>query len=107
MTQTYDKTVEFLLSNNYIANSKFCLEYDNKEMKIVKNDSLKSWQCSRCTKKISLLQSTILNNWNKTLNEIINIICFWSIDLTQNKTMIEDNKCSINTINKWCIKLSI
>ncbi|KCZ79951.1 hypothetical protein H312_02639, partial [Anncaliia algerae PRA339] len=54
-----------------------------------------------------MFKNTILENCKKDISEILDIIYFWSLDLTQNKAMIEGNSNSIDTIFNWYKKLRI
>ncbi|KCZ75116.1 hypothetical protein H311_03912, partial [Anncaliia algerae PRA109] len=106
-TKDYNATLEFLMEMNYIAMTKFCRMCNNAEMKLIRNQKVKSWQFPNCSAKASPLEDTILHNVKKPLNEIIDIIYFWSIDLTQKRCMLEGNTQSKKTCGNWYKKLSL
>ncbi|KCZ77468.1 hypothetical protein H311_01517 [Anncaliia algerae PRA109] len=96
-----------LRKNNVIPSEMYCSECNNKKMKLENIRNKKRWRCTKCNKTFSLFKNTILENCKKDISEILDIIYFWSLDLTQNKAMIEGNSYSIDTIFNWYRKLKI
>ncbi|KCZ77969.1 hypothetical protein H311_01013 [Anncaliia algerae PRA109] len=76
-------------------------------MKLGNIRNKKRWRCTKCSKTFSLFKNIILENCKQDISEILDIIYFWSLDLTQNKAMIEGNSYSIDTIFNWYRKLRI
>lgn len=107
LTESYDKTTNWLMEEKYIPSMMLCSECINKEMKLERIRNLKRWRCTKCSNTRSILHNTILENCNKTLNEIIDLIYFWSLDLTQCKTKHEANTNSSKTVFNWYKKLSL
>ncbi|KCZ78331.1 hypothetical protein H311_00637, partial [Anncaliia algerae PRA109] len=107
LTKNYESTIEWLMTNNYIPSYALCSSCDDKEMKLENNKNIKRWRCSKCGQVSSIFKNTILENLKISLSNIIDLIYFWSIDLTQNKSAFETDNICRDTVSKWYHKLSL
>ncbi|KCZ80224.1 hypothetical protein H312_02374 [Anncaliia algerae PRA339] len=105
-TLNYKSAIEYLQGNNYIP-QKFWCQTCSQNMKIEMNNNIFRWRCSKCNKRKSLLSNTILFNSNLDLPLLIDLIYFWSLNLTQNYTLNEISSKSRDTITRWYHTLSL
>lgn len=105
-TKNYESALEWMMSNGFIEANKTCANC-NVVMNLENNVETKRWRCWKCKKSTSPFENTILFNSNKNIVEILDLIYFWSLDLTQNKVRKEANTKSCKTVCRWYKTLSV
>ena len=105
ITRNYESCVMWLFQKAYIRNYGECEGCIGASIKIIKKAGVFCWKCCRCKKTFSIFKGTIFFNSNKPLVELIDLVYFWSLDLTQNKTRNECETKSRKTVGIWYNKL--
>lgn len=106
-TLTYDSTIQWMMDNNYIRNTRHCTSCTDRRMILERRGNISRWRCNRCKSSVSIFKDTILFNKNLDLPRVIDLIYFWCLNLTQNITMNEIGSHSRDTISSWYRTLSL
>lgn len=107
ITQTNQDTLTWLMAKKYIPDLMNCRSCINNRMNLERNGTKYRWRCGKCKGSVSPFQNTILFNSNLELTQIVDLIYFWSLDVTQNIARNEVGTLSRQTITKWYKTLSL
>ncbi|KCZ81666.1 hypothetical protein H312_00844, partial [Anncaliia algerae PRA339] len=104
-TQTQESTIAWLQEIRVIPSNKECISCNNYQMRLVPYKKTFRWKCTRCSKAVSIFEKTIFFNTKMELPQLLDLIYFWSRDLTQTKVKHELELNSQKSICDWYKKL--
>lgn len=105
-TQTESHTVVWLIESNYLHSTRNCTKCSERPMNLNITEKNARFKCSRCSNTESVFKDTIFYNIKKNIIEIMDLIYFWSLDLSQKKVGYQSNTLSHDTLFVWFEKLS-
>ncbi|KCZ76138.1 hypothetical protein H311_02870, partial [Anncaliia algerae PRA109] len=104
-TTTTENAVAWLQELEIIPNGVECHSCNNYQMTLTFYKNTHRWKCNKCYSAVSIFDNTIFFNTKLSLPRLLDIVYFWSCDMTQTKTRSElDTKSSL-TVFRWYQKL--
>ncbi|KCZ82518.1 hypothetical protein H312_00176 [Anncaliia algerae PRA339] len=93
------------MENNLVEDKCRCITCNYKKMKLKFSSGLYKWKCSKCKGSESVLKRTLFYKSKMKLTAFLDLIYFWSVNLTQTSARNEINTKSKQTTQKWFDKL--
>jgi transposase-like protein/ribosomal protein S27AE len=103
-TIDYKSSIIWMMERGYLDQNKVCSQCLS-GMVLSFANSVYKWRCNKCKTTKSVFETTIFHNSNKKVNELIDLIYFWSKDDMQIKTRKEIRTKSQKTSYIWYNKL--